>query len=67
MARNLIIRENPPGVPTITDETPHACWDGWVYLGRIAWDEETGEDVEVIERVPCRRCSETRLTRPRSY
>jgi hypothetical protein len=57
MARNPIIRENPPGVPGSTlEERPHACWDGFVYLGHIARDEETGEDVEVIERVPCRRC-----------
>jgi hypothetical protein len=56
MARNLIIRENPPRVPTITEEAPHACYDGWVFLGFEGVDED-GELVEVgTERVPCRRC-----------
>ncbi len=32
---------------------PHACWDGYVYLGY------TGEDgEEQIEKLPCRRCVE---------
>jgi hypothetical protein len=56
MARNPIIREPNPKVPT--DETPHGCYEGWVYLGFEA--EEDGELVEVIERVPCRRCAPVR-------
>ncbi len=56
MARNPIIRESPPEVPTITEETPHGCYDGWVYLG-FEGEDENGEHVEEIERVPCRRCS----------
>ena len=36
-------------------EWPHGCYDGWVYLG-LEGEDETGEHVEVIERVPCRRC-----------
>jgi hypothetical protein len=55
MARNPIIREHSPEVPTITEETPHACYGGWVFLGYERVDEQ-GEPVEVIERVPCRRC-----------
>jgi len=35
---------------------PHACLDGYVYLGYTAIDEESGEEVELIERLPCRRC-----------
>ena len=31
------------------------CYDGWVFLGYEGVDEN-GELVEVIERVPCRRC-----------
>jgi hypothetical protein len=42
------IRNDRPDI----DETPHACWDGWVFLGV---EDEDGE--EVIEAVPCRRCS----------
>jgi hypothetical protein len=55
MARNPIIREHHPEVPLPADETPHACYDGWVFLGFEA-EDESGEHVEVIERVPCRRC-----------
>jgi hypothetical protein len=32
---------------------PHACWDGYIYLG---YTDEDGE--EQIEKLPCRRCSE---------
>jgi hypothetical protein len=55
MARNPIIRENPPEVPTPTEETPHACMGGWVFLG---YEDEDGE--EVIEAVPCKRCRQER-------
>jgi hypothetical protein len=38
-------------------ERPHACMDGWVFLGRVVESEHDldGEVVE-YERVPCRRC-----------
>jgi hypothetical protein len=39
---------------------PHACMGGYVYLGYTALDEETGEEVERVEALPCRRCSESR-------
>jgi hypothetical protein len=45
------IREPASKVPTPSDETPHGCYEGLVYMGY----EEDGE--EVIETVPCRRCS----------
>jgi hypothetical protein len=35
---------------------PHACLNGYVYLGYTTVDEETGEEVEQVEAVPCRRC-----------
>jgi hypothetical protein len=41
------------------DETPHFCYDGWVFLG-FESEDENGENVEVIERVPCRRCADSR-------
>jgi hypothetical protein len=57
MARNPIIRENPAHVPALTpEETPHGCYDGWVYMG-FESEDENGEHVEVVERVPCRRCN----------
>ena len=41
-------------------ETPHGCYDGWIFLG-FEGEDENGEHVEEIERVPCRRCNgETR-------
>ena len=68
MARNPIIREPYQEVPTDHDETveahyaalerlesPHGCIDGWVYLG-FEGEDENGEHVEEMERVPCRRC-----------
>ncbi len=50
-----IIRTTTPEV--LPDEAPHGCYEGWVYLGHIQYEDESGEMVEVIERVPCRRCS----------
>jgi hypothetical protein len=39
-------------------ERPHACTDGVVYVGHLVEDPGSGEEVEVIEAVPCRRCAE---------
>ena len=39
----------------LDQESPHGCWDGWFYLG-FEGEDENGEHVEEIERVPCRRC-----------
>ncbi len=38
-------------------KAPHGCVDGLVFLGHLVEDEETGEEAEVIESVPCRRCA----------
>ena len=35
-------------------EYPCACYDGVVYIGRLLVTDE-GEEVEVVEAVPCRR------------
>jgi hypothetical protein len=45
MARNSIIREHSPEVPLPTDETPHGCYEGWVYLG-VEGEDENGERTE---------------------
>jgi hypothetical protein len=42
--------------PAPTDETPHACYDGWVYMG-FEGEDQQGEHVELVERVLCRRCT----------
>jgi len=48
--------------PSETDEDthPHACTDGLVFLTYTAFDEETGEEVERVEALPCRRCVDSR-------
>ena len=53
-------KESLPYAPPLTKEQdhPHACLNGYVYLGYTAIDEETGEEVERIEALPCRRCAE---------
>jgi hypothetical protein len=55
-----ILRKNRPEVLSprgdIPDETPHGCYEGWVYLG-FECEDESGEPVEEIEQVPCRRCN----------
>jgi inorganic pyrophosphatase len=38
------------------DRHPHGCYDGVVYIGHLEMTEE-GEEVEVVEAVPCRRCA----------
>jgi hypothetical protein len=37
---------------------PHACLNGYIYLSYTAFDEQTGEEVERIEALPCRRCAQ---------
>jgi hypothetical protein len=61
------IRITPAGdpfhaAPHDHNERPHACTDGVVYIGHLAEDPGTGEgeEVEVIEAVPCRRCADSR-------
>jgi hypothetical protein len=39
-------------------ERPHPCYQGVVYIGHLVEDPGTGEETEVIEAVPCRRCAE---------
>ncbi len=41
-----------------TEETPHACNDGWVTIGYLADDPETGEEVEEYALYLCRRCAD---------
>ncbi len=37
-------------------ERPHACTDGFVYIGHLIVGND-GEEVEVVEAVPCGRCA----------
>jgi hypothetical protein len=57
MALNQTIRQSVEKVPTeAPEETPHGCYEGWVFLGFEGVDED-GDLVEVAtERVRCSRC-----------
>jgi hypothetical protein len=41
-------------------ERPCACYEGVIYIGHLVEDPGTGEETEVIEAVPCRRCADSR-------
>jgi hypothetical protein len=48
----------PHAYPSTEDQDhPHARLNGYIYLGYTAVDEETGEEVERVEALPCRRCA----------
>jgi hypothetical protein len=42
------------------DEHPHACNDGWVTIGQIVLDPDTGEETEEFAMYLCRRCGNSR-------
>ena len=44
--------EAPHGTP---HGTPHGCYRGFVFVGYLV--EEDGEEAEIVEAVPCRRCN----------
>ena len=37
-------------------DAPHGCYEGLVFVGHLI--EEDGEEVEVVETIPCRRCAD---------
>jgi hypothetical protein len=39
-------------------ERPHACNDGWVTIGQIVVDSETGGETEEYALYLCRKCAE---------
>jgi hypothetical protein len=41
-------------------ERPHACIEGVVYIEHVVEDPGTGEEVERVDALPCRRCAERR-------
>jgi len=38
--------------------TPHGCMNGLVFIGHMI--EEDGEEAEIVEAVPCKRCASER-------
>ena len=48
----------PHAHPSTEDQDhPHACNDGWVTIGQLVVDPETGEETEEHALYLCRRCS----------
>ena len=50
--------EPHPSTEREPDESPHACNDGWVTMGQIVLDPETGEETEELALYLCRRCAD---------
>jgi hypothetical protein len=52
----------PPAHPSTEDhdqdERPHACNDGWVTIGQLVVDPETGEETQEYALYLCRKCAE---------
>ena len=40
-----------------SENHPHACSEGLVFLTYTVFDKAVGDEVERIEAVPCRRCA----------
>jgi hypothetical protein len=61
-------KSSAPHAHPSTDDHDHgpdqdhsnACNDGWVTIGQIALDPETGEEVEEFALYLCRRCADSR-------
>ena len=39
-------------------ERPHVCNDGWITIGQVMVDPETGEETEEYALYLCRQCAE---------
>ena len=51
----------PPAHPSTEEQDhPHVCNDGWVTIGQIVVDPETGEEAEEFALYLCRRCPDSR-------
>ena len=46
--------------PHDEDERHHACNDGWVSIGQLVVDPETGEETEEFALYLCQRCADSR-------
>ena len=48
----------PYAHPSTEDQDhPHTCYDGWLTIGQMVVDEETGEETEEFALYLCRRCA----------
>ena len=48
---------HPAHPSTEEQDHPHACNDGWVTLGQLVVDPETGEETEEFALYLCSRCN----------
>jgi hypothetical protein len=46
----------PARSSTEGEDLPHACNDGWVTVGQLVVDEDTGQEIEELALYLCRRC-----------
>jgi hypothetical protein len=46
---------SPYGHLSPEEETPHFCYDGWVFIGHVV-EVPDGSGEVVHEPVPCKRC-----------
>lgn len=46
-----------PHPSTESEAAPHACNDGWITIGQLVLDPETGEETEEHALYLCRRCA----------
>jgi SWIM zinc finger len=54
-----IARAKRPPQAHRPQDHPHACLDGYIYLGQMVESaHDLAGEVEVYERLPCRRCAE---------
>jgi hypothetical protein len=49
-----------PSTEREPNESPHACNDGWVTIGQMVEDPETGEETEEFALYLCRRCADAK-------
>jgi len=50
----------PPAGDPFSSQVPHVCNNGWVSVGQLVLDPETGEEVEEFALYLCRRCAEAK-------
>jgi hypothetical protein len=57
MRREMLTRCGVLFRPGPDEDRPCACIGGWVFVGHLV-EVEAGEEVEIVESVPCKRCAE---------
>jgi len=45
-----------------SEERPHGCYSGVIFIGHMVVDED-GEEVEIFSAYPCQRCAEQEALR----